>query len=354
NWEDVAPIRHVMNIKSGDRLFTIASCGANAMTLLLDDPAEVVALDLSIPQLHLAKLQAACTKHLSYKEFIDFTGIDRENVKPQERIRIYNAIKLALERPTQEYWDSRIEAVEFGVMHCGEFETKIRTAAEDFFFVALDQADIKRFISMGDDMKEQSEFFENVMNTKHFRRAMKKFVHRFMFDFNYSIIPDVDYPTFYGRRMEEICKTIPAKRNHCIEYMLTGGYSGKYNLRDYQLKENFQILKERVNRMQWVQGELTDWLGKYPLSKQPMFDGVCVSNVTDWLTYENHNSVIRSAGKICKPGGRIVFWNLKGMPKDWPREMVDSVIKVEHKLEADSVKYDRMPWWEPLRVATVL
>ncbi|CAH1775535.1 unnamed protein product, partial [Owenia fusiformis] len=353
-WEDIAPIRHAMNIKSGDRLFTIASCGANAMTLLLDDPADVVALELSIPQLHLAKLQAACIKHLSYQDFIDFTGVDRENVKPEERVRIYKAIKGALEPPTQEYWDAHMEAIQFGVMHCGIFDTKKRTAAYDLFFVALDQTDIQRFISMGDDMKEQSDFFENVMNTKYFRRAMKKLVHCLMSDFNFSIYPDEDYPTIFGRRMEEICKNIPAKRNHCIEYMLTGGYSGKYNLRDYQIKENFPILKERVERMQWVQGELTDWLRKYPASKQQMFDGVCLSNISDWLVHENHNSAIRSAGKICKQGGRIVFWNGKGMPKYWPEEMIDTVIKVEHELEAESVKYDRMPWWEPLRVATVL
>ncbi|CAH1799865.1 unnamed protein product [Owenia fusiformis] len=343
-----------MNIESGDRLFTIASCGANAMTLLLDDPAEVVALDLSIPQLHLAKLQAACIKHLSHQEFIDFTGVDRENVKPEERVRIYRAIKGSLELPTQEYWDSRMEAVEFGVMHCGDFDINIRTAAEDFFFVALDQSDIKRFLSMGDDMKEQSDFFENVMNTKYFRRAVKRLIQRLLSDFNLSIFPDVDYPKFYGRRMEEICKTIPAKRNHCIEYILTGGYSGKYNLRDYQLKENFPILKERIDRLEWIQGELTDWLRKYPLSKQPMFDCVCVSNVTDWLTIENHNLAIRSAGKICKQGGRIVFWNGQGMAKYWPSEMVDTVLKVEHEIEAECVKYDRMIFWEPLRVATVL
>ncbi|CAH1799019.1 unnamed protein product, partial [Owenia fusiformis] len=354
NWEDIAPIRHAMEIKSGDRIFTIASCGANAMTLLLDDPADVVALDLSIPQLHLAKLQAACIKHLTHQEFIDFAGVDRENVKPEERVRIYKEIRKALAPDVREFWDSMKSEIEFGVIHCGTFDTIFRNAAEDMVYVALDKRDIKTFLGMGDDIEEQANFFEEVINTKHWRKAMYRRAYNQLKDFDNSIIPDVDYGTLFYRRMVDIYKSIPMKENHFAEYFFTGGYSGKYKLREYLQEENFATLKDRIGRMQWVHGELTDWLAKYPSTQQPKFDGICVSNIADWLSLANHNAAIESAAKISNPGGRIVFWNLKGMPKYWPSEMINKTIKVEHELEASATLLDRSPIWEPLRVATVL
>ncbi|CAH1796050.1 unnamed protein product [Owenia fusiformis] len=343
-----------MEIKSGDRIFTIASCGANAMTLLLDDPAEVVALDLSIPQLHLAKLQAACIKHLTYQEFIDFAGVDRERVTPEERVRIYNSIKKALEPGVQEFWDSMTAEIEFGVIHCGYYDKLYRNVAEDMVYVALDKRDIKEFIAMGDNIEDQASFFEDVINNKHWRKSVYRVAHHMMKDFNFSIIPDVDYGTFYYRSMVDIYKSIPMKKNHFGEYLFTGGYSGKYNLRDYLQEENFATLKDRVGRMQWIYGELTEWLAKYPSTGQPKFDGICVSNITDWLSLANHNATIKSAAEICSTGRRIVFWNLKGMPKYWPSDMIDKAIKVEHELEASALLLNRSPFWEPLRVATVL
>ncbi|CAH1772411.1 unnamed protein product [Owenia fusiformis] len=355
NWEDVAPIRHAMGIKSGDRIFTIASCGANAMTLLLDDPAEVVALDLSIPQLHLAKLQAACIKHLTYQEFIDFAGVDRENVKAEERVRIYENIRKALESDVREFWDSMTPEIEFGIIHCGTYDTIFRNTAEDMVYVALDTRDIKTFLEMGDDIEEQANFFEEVINTKHWRKAMYRLTYHTTKDMDFSIIPDVDYATFYYRRMVDVYKSIPMKENYFGEYLFTGGYSGKNKLRDYLQEENFAVMKDRVERLQWVHGELTDWLAKYPASTQPLkFDGICISNITDWLSLANHNAAIESAVKICNPGGRIMFWNLKGMSKYWPSEMIDKAIKVEHEIETSATLLDRAVVWEPLRVATVI
>jgi len=354
NSEDVVPTRHALDIQPGERVFTIASSGMNAITLLLDDPVQVIALDTGHPQICLAKLQSACIKYLSYQETLDFLGVNRHSVLEEKRLEIYESIlREHLEKSVRIFWDANKSSLAFGVLHCGRREGKLRTSAHDYFQIALDQRDIDTLLSMGDDMEEQAKFSSEIISTDHFRKAFECLVwKRILAKYDLTKTKNVDYASLWYERLCVIMETMPAKSNYFLEYILTGDISGKYSLPEYLQRENFTVLKQRIDRVQWVEEDLLSWF--YNSSSLVSFNKVCFSNVPDWIPTEDFSKLICHISENVELGSRIAFFSAKGRGRYWPADVVERVIRIEHKKEKESVLYDRAPWWEPIRVATVV
>ena len=56
-WEDSHVLRRGLCIKEGDTVLSIAAAGDNCLSLLLDNPAKIVAIDISPAQLALCHLK---------------------------------------------------------------------------------------------------------------------------------------------------------------------------------------------------------------------------------------------------------------------------------------------------------
>jgi len=57
SWEDPASDQRALSIKPGETLVTIGSGGCNSLTLLLDDPGKVYAVDINASQSSLLELK---------------------------------------------------------------------------------------------------------------------------------------------------------------------------------------------------------------------------------------------------------------------------------------------------------
>ncbi|CAH1782939.1 unnamed protein product [Owenia fusiformis] len=350
--EDIRSIRHGLEIKSGDRVFTLASGGGNAITLLLDDPAEVVALDFSIPQLHLAKLQSACIKYLSYQEFIDFVGV--KNMEPEERVRIFNSIKGALEADVREYWNANTSDINQGIINCGDFEHRFKIFAENAMNVALSPNQMETFLSMGDDMNEQRRYFKDVIDGEVFRRAYRRLGYWTFKGTNTDIMPALDYPNIFLQHFLNKVKTTPMNQSYFMEFIFTWKHGVLTPLREYLQEENFDVLKDRIGRMKWLHGEMMNYFKTFPTLNQPKFDAMGLSNVTDLMTLSNHNTTLRAAAKVVKQHGNILFLCVKGLPKTWPEDLVGSAVVIEHDKVKECSEMDRAFFWEDIQVAKVL
>ena len=56
-WEDTEVLLESLNIQENDICFGILSAGDNVFSMLAENPEKVVALDISFPQIALAKLK---------------------------------------------------------------------------------------------------------------------------------------------------------------------------------------------------------------------------------------------------------------------------------------------------------
>ena len=54
---------------------TISSGGCNTLTLLLDNPAKIYAVDINASQSYLLELKIAAVRHLKHEELLAFLGL---------------------------------------------------------------------------------------------------------------------------------------------------------------------------------------------------------------------------------------------------------------------------------------
>ena len=67
-WEDTEVLLESLNIKENDICFGILSAGDNVFSMLTENPEKVVALDVSFPQIALAKLKREIFKNFDYEK----------------------------------------------------------------------------------------------------------------------------------------------------------------------------------------------------------------------------------------------------------------------------------------------
>ena len=121
-WEDSAVLRKALQIKSGQRGLSIASAGDNTLSLLLDDPSEIIAFDLNPTQLFCVELKMAAFRELSYEEVLGFLGVyDSDN-----RLALYQKIKKHLSIDASAYFDANLNLISDGIIHIGKFERYFR------------------------------------------------------------------------------------------------------------------------------------------------------------------------------------------------------------------------------------
>ena len=79
-WEDADVLLAGLQIRSGDTCLSIASAGDNTLSLLVDDPCHVVAIDLSAAQLACLETRVEAYRRLAHPELLEFLG-----VRPSDR-----------------------------------------------------------------------------------------------------------------------------------------------------------------------------------------------------------------------------------------------------------------------------
>ena len=116
-WEDTEILLESLDINEKDVCFGILSAGDNVFSMLAENPEKVVALDISFPQIALAKLKREIFKSFSYKEMLEFIGVKISS----KRIEMYEKINVNLEEDVKNYCDFNKEAIENGIINIGKF-----------------------------------------------------------------------------------------------------------------------------------------------------------------------------------------------------------------------------------------
>lgn len=104
-WEDPRIDRELLQLGPGSRLMTITSAGCNAIEYLLDDPDEVVCVDLNHRQNALLELKRAVILSLDYEDLFQWFG---RGWHPRAR-ELYRAFRATLPPYARDYWDRRID-----------------------------------------------------------------------------------------------------------------------------------------------------------------------------------------------------------------------------------------------------
>ena len=337
SWEDPSADRRALQIVPGETLMTVTSGACNTLTLLMEDPGKVYAVDINPTQSWLLELKIAAIRHLDAAQLRAFLGLTAAN----DRLAKFEKLKLDLTPEAREYWTNHPQAVREGVIHSGKYESFVRLFSR---VVNLLQGKKRvQGLFACTTLEQQREYFDKRWNTWQWRLLFKLLVSKrilarrgltvdyFKFDDGSTSFSD----SFLRRSKRAICD-IPARTNYFLALYLLGGYRSDEDVPDYLNEEYLPIVKQRLDRIEIVTAAAQDWLNAQP---DRSIDCFALSNICELMSLDETARLFTEVARVGSPGARICFRNLM-IPRSVP-ESLEEKIELQDVLSRDLLATDR-------------
>jgi S-adenosylmethionine-diacylglycerol 3-amino-3-carboxypropyl transferase len=322
SWEDPASDRLALAVKPGETLMTVTSGACNTLTLLLEDPGRIYAVDINPAQSYLLELKCAAVRHLEYDELRAFLGL----APSHNRLQVYDRLRSDLSEAALRYWNSHSGAVRNGVANAGRYESFTHLFSR---FVALTQGKkrIDGFFQCT-SLEEQRNYFNTRWNTVQWRLLFKLLANKrmlakrgltadyFKFDDGSSSFPE----SFFRRSKHGLCE-IPIGSNYFIAQYLLGRYWSEEAVPEYLQKANLPVVRQRLDRIKIITCDAQGWFRQQVDSS---IDGFILSNICELMSEEETNRLFTEVARCARDGARICFRNLI-IPRDVSESLRGSI-----------------------------
>src|ERR1017187_8611717 len=337
SWEDPASDRRALTIQPGETLITVTSGACNTLTLLLEDPGKIYAVDINPSQSYLLELKRAAVRHLEYDELRAFLGL----VPSDQRLQVFEHLRGDLSQAALRYWTSKAEAVREAVVGAGKYESFIRLFSR-FLGVMQGKKRIDGLFRCA-TLEQQQDYFARKWNTVRWRLLFKLLANKrmlakrgltadyFKFDDGSSSFSE----SFLRRARRAICE-IPVESNYFLTQYLLAHYRSEKAVPAYLLQGNLPIVRQRLDRIEIVTSDAQSWLGRQPNSS---IDAFSLSNICELMSPDETARLFAEVARSARPGARICFRNLivpRGVPESLQRE-----IELQEELSRDLIARDR-------------
>ncbi len=324
-WEDADMLLKGLDIKSGDRVFSIASAGDNSFSLLCGDPELVVAVDINPIQLKLVELKVAAFQSLDYPEFLQFLGFR----KCRNRSQLFKQVEGLLSKEALNFWRSRQMEIEAGIISQGKFENYFGTFRKYLLPLIHTKRRVGQLFSLK-SAEEQAQFCDSIWFNRRWKGLFRLFFSRWVMGRlgrDPKFLNEVKIPvsTFILNQAHRHLSSVHCQSNYFLHFILKG-YFGK-DLPHYARPENFELIKSRLDRLKLFKGLAEEALAKYP--KLNKFN---LSNIFEYMDESLFNIVTNQLISGSGPQARFAYWNLMV-----PRKM--SAHQPQLKPDAEYGKY---------------
>lgn len=316
-WEDPKQDSEVMALSSGHRVVAIGSGGCNAMSYLLHDPAEVVAVDLNRGHVALTRLRAAAALHLDdYEDFFRLfgDGADRRNPALFD-----DRLAARIDADTRAYWCGRdltgrrrIDAFRRGLYRqglLGRFITLLH------LIIRLHGRDPRRVLKAR-TLAEQRERFEEtiapVLDSWLVRNACRLPIALY----GLGIPPaqfraladcaDGDLPRLLRERVERLVCGFPLADN----WFAWQAFGRRYDTErreavpPYLRPSAWPALRRRADRLDVRRGSITGYLATRPAQSVDRF---VLLDAQDWMNKRQLAALWGEIVRTAAPGARVLF-----------------------------------------------
>ncbi|KAF9362706.1 hypothetical protein BGX34_005643 [Mortierella sp. NVP85] len=356
-WEDTRLLRQGLRLQPQSRVLSIASAGDNAFALLLDDPREVVAIDFSPAQLALCALKIAAYKTLNYDDFTQLLGFefDGRDIGPEGRVALYEE-KVRPALTTEEYrsyWDENLDLIRNKIIHIGRLE-KFFGIYRKYVLPLSHFKSTTRTLLDGQDLASQSKFFDSIWNTWIWRAGTRTFFGQMSLghlgrDPKFFEHVRLDVGAFLLGKISNGVRNIPISDNYYAEYVFTGQQSGKNALPDYLVRDNYDIIRSRIDRVQLIRADVLKYLES---EESGYFDGYNLSDIFEWMGEDLYKTFLTAIHKKGTKDARICYWNLF-VPRERPEEL-KHLIRSEIELSDAATAKDRTYFYRRFVIETIL
>jgi S-adenosylmethionine-diacylglycerol 3-amino-3-carboxypropyl transferase len=326
NWEDPACDHAALKIREGDSVLAITSGGCNVLGFLLFDPEIIYSIDINPSQSYILELKIAAIKNLGFEDFISFSGLHPHD----DRLDLYRKIQNSLSKDAQLYWNNHEKLIRKGFIMQGKYEWFIRFAGK--FIRFLQGSKRVQGLLIEKSPAEQEEYFDKIWNTKRFRFLFKILFNKRMLarkglvaDYFHFDDGSSSFAESFYNRSKKAFRTLPVKGNYFLSLYLMGKYRNDQEVPAYLKKENYDIIKSRIDRIRIHTAEAQSWLDSMP---QGSIDCFALSNICELMSEKDTRQLFTAVTKTARDGARIIFRNLM-IPREPPAELQNQIVKDE-------------------------
>ncbi|MGD1037224.1 MAG: DUF3419 family protein [Roseiarcus sp.] len=316
-WEDPVVDLEALEIGRQDRVIAIASGGCNALSYLTADPAEIVAVDLNGAHVALGRLKLCALRRLpDHEAFLRFFG----SADSCANVQAYDAVlRQRLDPVTRAYWD----APAIGVSR------RIELFTRNFYRYGL----LGRFLGAGHALarlhgldpsvmlKADSLAQQRVLFDRHLAPIFEKPAVRWLMRQPASLyglgIPPAQYralskdsPDGIGAVLRQRLERLACGFDIHSNYFAWQAFGRRYaqgpdaSLPPYLQRRNFEPLRERSDRISFVQRSLTEMLRDSPAAS---FNCYVLLDAQDWMNDAELTELWTQITRTARPGARAIF-----------------------------------------------
>ncbi len=300
--EDERPIRAWLAAGPGDVALSIASGGDNVFNLLLDEPDELIAIDVSPAQVDYCALKAAALT-LPFEQAATVLGLPRSSTS--ERAAILDQLLQATGLRLSE-GPARQAAVEGGLLLVGIFESLVSAVRTEIQQVLAEDI-VLSLIRQDDGAARARIWTENEID--------QRLLPVFKIFFSEDSLKDVFTPASFHDIFD--CSPFPEyllavlhrklvsdspAGNYFMHRWCLGRYLTRSDVPPYLTAAGHDRLTSLLGRVRWQVSEILPVLAGLPRGQVRCFN---LSNILDWCDDEHATLIWREITRVAAAGARV-------------------------------------------------
>ncbi len=318
-WEDADILCEAIGHRSGGRLVTIGSAGDNALAMLLCDPAEVIAVDLSAAQVACIKLRITAWPLLSHGELLELLGFRPS----RNRGALLDRVLAACDAETAAFWTPlRNQVVARGAGAIGKFELYFETFRRRLLPLVHSRRTVQAIFEPRSEA-QRAQFLRERWNNRRWRWLLRAFFSRramgalgrdpAFFDHVEGSVSD-----HVARRIEHAFVANDPVNNPYLRWIMTGSHGPRLPLAFRP--EHHATIAQRLPRMRVIEGSIED-----AVAGGLRADGWNLSDIFEYMSPQAFEDTYAAIIAASRPGARLVYWNMM-VPRSLPAQLADRVI----------------------------
>lgn len=304
-WEDADILIDALNIQSDHTCVAIGSAGDNALAMLSQSPARLIALDISPAQIACLELRVAAYKELKHDELLELIG----SRPSSRRLPLYRRCRALLSTETRQFWDGRSNDIELGIGSIGKLENYFRFFRTRVLPLIHPPGRINRLFENNDN-QERQYFYNNGWDNRRWRLIFKAFFSRFLLgcfgrDPNFFNYVNGDVSRRFLARAHYGMTALNPVHNPYLQWIFFGCHKTAlpYALRP----ENYEKIQRNIDKLEWRRQSVEDFLATQDAASVDRYN---LSDIFEYMCLENYHHILERFIACSHSGTRLAYWNL--------------------------------------------
>ena len=324
-WEDADVLIPALSVQSGDHCLSISSAGDNTLSLLCSDPACIYAVDMHLSQLAVLELRMAAFKRLDYQQVLCLVGCNNN----YNRLQLYRKCSDYLSLNSRNFWDRNSEYISMGIGNVGKFERYFSFFRRYILPLIHNKKHISE-LTQGRSYEDRRGFYYKTWDNWRWRLLFYLFfskiiMSRYGRDESHFRYVKGGIASKLLRRTEHALIDLVPEENPYLEWIVYGVY--KNTLPHYLREENFDVIRERVNRIKIFNERFEEFLRRDEARITSKYN---LSDIFEYVSLDRYKSILKNLTEISPSKSRMVYWNML-VDRTRPIELADKIISLDRE-----------------------